>query len=202
MSIGKPFSITSRVMRSWWTFMSMMIAFQVWISSGVPILIKVSFSLFVWSHSVGRGLIASREAGFYCWWFAVEFELPEWAFLLPASPNLNSILKHPAAASTINSPAHLDSPPHKKPLNLFSLSYLSMEREKRLNVWLRPSRAAKTNAALERRERLLRANLKPAAMSERSELTIYVRLRRRGSISRKPGATFDRQSVVFYPAAP
>jgi hypothetical protein len=159
MSIGNPFNRTRSVMRSWCSFISMTIAFQVFISSGVPILIYFPSPLLVWFRYAGAGLIASREAHLYYGRFVFELELPEWALRLLAPPQDNPVSLDRTAPKTIKAAWHLNSPPHKKPLNLFSLSYSRVEREKRLTMRSLPLRAAKTNAALERRDRLLRANL-------------------------------------------
>ncbi len=165
ISTVEPFNKWNHASLSSCSFMSLTIAFQVCISAGLPYFIGVTSILCVWLASWPSWLIASREAGFKGWLLLVVVEQVEWALSFLTRPYLNSVFFDRATPKTIKTARHLESPPYKKPLNLFSLSYSRVVREKRLTGWLRPYRAAKTNAALERRDRLLRANLNRSAGS-------------------------------------
>jgi hypothetical protein len=77
-------------------------------------------------------LIASSEARFNNRSPSIKEVIPKRALNLITPKNLNLTLHHLTAPQTINSHAHLKKPPHKKTLNLISLSYPMVEREIRL----------------------------------------------------------------------
>ena len=78
-------------------------------------------------------LVASSEGSFDRLNLRAVIRVVERACRLIAGPDNKAILRNEAASPTIDLETHAQSPPQKKPLNLFSLSYWRVEREKRLN---------------------------------------------------------------------